>query len=1191
MTADVFGTRALRERVLGTWRADPARLREDANTEEDHARGYYRDRVVVELAQNAADAAVRAGTPGRLLLRLTTAALLAADEDAGDGRGTGGPGEIGGLGGVGPGDREAGASGGAVLVAANTGAPLDAAGVASMAAMRASATRDWPGHGGGSAPGPGLVGRFGVGFAAVRAVADEIRVLSTSGAARFSLDDTRRDLALAAAGEPRLADEVARREGSLPALRLPREDTGRPPGGYDTAVLLALRDDAAVDAVRAMLAEVGDALLLALPGLTEVVVEDDLADHRRRVADVDRRWRRLTVEGELDPALLADRPVEERARRRWRVTWALPAREVGTSARGRQERVPTSAGSADLTGRGGGDLFAALTGAPAGGAEGWQRVLHAPTPTDDALDLPALLVATVPLDPTRRRAARGPATDALLDVAAEVYARLAAASAADGEDALRLVPLGLPAGDLDAALRGRLVAALSRTPLLPAARGAVLGSGADPADVDLADVDLGGADLGRADLGRADLDHADLDATDLDRADPTDLDRADPDHTDLVHAAPADPAPLVEPQRAVALAGPHAPELTRALAPWFAGLVVLPEGGLGAARALGVEVREAAEYVEELPAASGLPPARWRALYAALAPAAGDPLVREALGALPVPLADGRVVRGARGLLLPVAGALDPAGLVASALAVLGRWGVRLVHPAAAHEMLERLGATPADPAALLAHAGVRQAVLDQADEDDVVAAEQVSAAVLALVRAAVADGLAPPDDEPVPAGRAALGLLTLRAADDEPTPAHGLVLPGSRAARLLDPRVLAPVAADAVERWGRDALVAAGVRADLVTLLLTDVVASPDDLGLAEDETDLVTDALDGWDAWIDAVAAAVGEGEVLPEVLVVADLDAADPAAWPELLARLAEPGPLRRALLDEVRVPGGRSAPGYTAWWLRHRSGLPLAAPFAAAGAEPAVARLLPPAPAEVAALDPAAQAALGGVAALGAVPPGAWDPLLRAAAPVGGRVDLELAAAVWSAWAGLAADPDGDALPDLDVLPALVAPDRVALVHAEDAAVAPSPMWWQRADVAAMVPVAGRVDAEDLAELLGVPPAGDLADGVVDERDGDDAGALAATPDAVRALLPGAPDTWIEHEQLRVDGVPVDWWVDGSGADAIVHATHLAGLARGLAQACDAWRLRHAVELALVEPARAAELAVEQVADDGGMMDGR
>ncbi|MCG7288264.1 ATP-binding protein, partial [Cellulomonas sp. ACRRI] len=668
----------------------------------------------------------------------------------------------------------------------------------------------------------------------------------------------------------------------------------------------------------------------------------------------------------------------------------------------------------------------------------------------------------------------------------------------------------------------------------------------------------------------------------------------------------ADPAALVEPQRAVALAGPAARELTRALAPWFAGLVVLPEGGLGPARTLGVEIREAAECVEELPAASGLPPARWRALYAALAPAVGDPLVREALAALPVPLADGRVVRGVRGLLLPAAGALDPAGPVAAALAVLGRWGVRLVHPGAAHEVLERLGAAPADPASLLAHPGVRQAVLDQADEDDVVAAEQISDAVLALVRAAVADGAVPTsgasvpagppggarpgDAPPVPVERALLGLLTLRAADGEPTPAHGLVLPGSRAARLLDPRVLAPVAADAVERWGADALAAAGVRADLVPLVLTDVVASADDVALGDDDADLVTDALDGWDAWLAEVAAAVGESETLPEVLAVADLDAADPDAWPAVLARLAEPGPLRRALLDEVRVPGGGTAPGYTAWWLRHRSGLPLATPFAVAGAEPAVARLLPPAPQEVAALDPAAQVALGGVASLGAVPPGAWNPLLRAVAPVGGRVDLDLAVAVWSAWARLAA-AGPEAAPDVDLLPALIAPDRVALVHAEDVAVAPVPMWWQRADVAAMVPVTGPVDPEDLADALGVPLAGDLADGRVDEAEGDDAGSLSATPEAVGALLPGAPDTWIEHEQLRVDGVPVDWWVDGAGPDAIVHATHLAGLARGLAQACGAWRLRHVVELVLVEPARAAELAVEQVADGGGMMDGR
>lgn len=1123
MTADVLGTRALRERVLRTWRTDPARLREDANTEEDHARGYYRDRVVVELAQNAADAAVRAGVPGRLLLRLTAAGADAPGAQDGDGRG---PGE-----GSGPDGDAVPGGGAAVLVAANTGAPLDAAGVASLASMRASSSRDW----GGPATGGGLVGRFGVGFAAVRAVSDELAVLSTSGAVRFSLAETRRDLALAAAGEPRLAEEVARREGSLPALRLPREHAGRPPGGYDTAVVLALRDEEAVDAVRRMLAEVGDTLLLALPALTEVVVEDDLAGTRRRVADLDRRWRRRTAEGELDPALVADRPVEERGRRGWRVTWALP----------RDGRAPVP------------------------GAGRAPAVLHAPTPTDDPLDLPALLVATLPLDPTRRRAARGRATDALLDVAGDLYALLAADVASDGGDALRLVPLGLPAGEVDAALRPRLLDALSRTPLLPAAAPERPAGGRGAGD------DTPGPGLSADGAGGSG-------AT----------------------------AELVEPRRAVALAGPAAAELTRALAPWFGGMVVLPEGALPAARSLGVEVREAADVVDELPAAANLPPARWRALYGALDAAVGDPLVREALAGLPVPLADGRVVRGARGLLLPVEGpddheplgshdahdahdAHDGAGAVAGALGVLGRWGVRLVHPEAAHPVLERLGAAPADPAALLAHPGVRQAVLDQADEDDLELVGQVTEAVLTLVRAALAEGTDAGLDPgaPVPAGRAVLGLLTLRDADGEPAPAHGLLLPGSPAAALLDDRVLAPVDPAAVERWGPAALVAVGVRADLVVLRLADVATSGPDL---DDDSGLVADGLDGWDDYLAEVARLLGEGESLPEVVAVADLDAVDPGAWPRVLARFAEPGPLRRALLDPVRPEQGTgTAPSYTAWWLRYRSGLVPGGPFAVAGAEPAATRLLPPAPEEVAGLDDAVLAALGGVGRVADVPAPDWNRLLRAAAPVGAPVDLALAGAVWAAWAGRArawAD-DAAARPGLDVLPALVAPDRVALVHAEDAAVAPEPMWWQRTDVAAMVPPAGPVDPDDLAEALGVPTADELADGAVAQEDGDDAGALSTTPPAVRTLLPGAPPTWVEHESLRVDGVPVDWWVEGAGPEAVVHATHLAGLARGLAQAAGAWSLRHAVELVLLEPERAAELAVEQAGDGRGMMTGR
>ncbi|NDZ90997.1 hypothetical protein G3I23_36640, partial [Streptomyces sp. SID10115] len=67
---DPFGTARLRRGVLDAWAAAPARFREDANAEEDLALGGYRDRLVVELAQNASDAAARAGVPGRLALTL-----------------------------------------------------------------------------------------------------------------------------------------------------------------------------------------------------------------------------------------------------------------------------------------------------------------------------------------------------------------------------------------------------------------------------------------------------------------------------------------------------------------------------------------------------------------------------------------------------------------------------------------------------------------------------------------------------------------------------------------------------------------------------------------------------------------------------------------------------------------------------------------------------------------------------------------------------------------------------------------------------------------------------------------------------------------------------------------------------------------------------------------------------------------
>ncbi len=979
MTGDAFGTAALRAAVLEAWRTLPARLREDANTEEDHARGYYRDRVLVELAQNASDAAVRGGVPGHLLLRLART----------DGR--------------------------AVLVAANTGEALTAQGVASLASMRASAKRDGR-----------TVGRFGVGFAAVRAVSDEVSVLSTSGGVRFSVADTAAALGAASVGVPGLADEVRRRDGSLPALRLPWPAEGRPPTGYDTAVVLELRDEVAADEVATMLAGVDDALLLALPGLVEIVVEDD--ERVRRLADVAQRWTVTTAEGDLPLALLAGRPVEERDARAWRVTWALP-RE-------------------------------------AGGAADWPHVVHAPTPTDDPVTLPALFVATLPLDPTRRHVAPGPLTDALLDRAAEAYAALAARVAAEGGDPLALVPVGLPSGRVDAALAARIVERLGPTPLLPGA------------------------------------------------------------------------ADLVAPQAAVVTEPPLDERATAALAAYVGGLVRLPARYASQARALGVEARPLAEVVDELPLV--LAPE----VYAALAGAVEDPLAREALAALPVPLAGGRVVRGARGALLLAAD--DVARLDPATVHALTAWGVRIVDPQSADPVMERLGAAPATLAQLLAGEPVRRAVLEQEEGD-----AAVTAAVLDLVARVVEDGSTPE--------LAWLGLVELVAADGGPAPAQGLVLPGSPASRLLDDRVLAPVSVAAVDRWGRDVLRAVGVRSSLVVVRVRDVVADP--------EAGEPDEALDGWPEYLEQLADELAPGAFVGDVAAVADLDAVLDEAWPEAVRLIAGTPELRRALTTPVIDERGRRAASYTSWWLRTRG--PVDGPFRRRGAS----GWLPPAPDWLDGLDDEVLAALGGVV-LDALDLPGWVGLLDAL-PVGRTVAAEDAVTAWRALARLAAhaaEPaaHASAAPPEHVV-ALVAADRAALVAAEDGAVADAPMWRQRTDVAAMVPVLGGGEPAALAELLDLPLASELAEGAVT---GD--GVRQPVPDAARVVLgDGAPRTWWEHDDLRVDGADVEWWVDAGG----VHAVTTSGLAAGLAQLVGRWDRRWALEVVLADERRAPEAELD------------
>ncbi|MGI5204447.1 sacsin N-terminal ATP-binding-like domain-containing protein [Spirillospora sp. CA-108201] len=382
---DEFGARALRERVLRAWAESPARFREDANAEEDHALGGYRDRVVIELAQNAADAARRAGVPGRLGLTLRT-------------------------------------GGEPLLVAANTGAPLDAAGVEALSTLRASAKRDEP----------AAAGRFGVGFAAVAAVSGAPAIASGTAGVEWSATRAR-ELVEGIAG---LAEELGRRGGHVPLLRLPfaLESVPEVPAGYDTVVRLPLRDEA-VEPVRRQLREVGAALMLALPALEHVEIDVDgdvrtLTAERRAPGEVvvdGGLWRTVEEHGEIPAALLNDRPVEERARPFWQVRWALPE---------------------------------------GGLPEGTPGVLHAPTPGDERLDLPALLIASFPLAPDRRHVAPGALADFLSDRAAAAYVRLLGELPVSPK-VLELVPGPIGAGELDARIRRGIRERLPEAPVLP----------------------------------------------------------------------------------------------------------------------------------------------------------------------------------------------------------------------------------------------------------------------------------------------------------------------------------------------------------------------------------------------------------------------------------------------------------------------------------------------------------------------------------------------------------------------------------------------------------------------------------------------------------------------------------------------------------------------------------------------------
>ena len=310
---DPFDTASLRAAVLDAWGASPTRLAEDAAAEDDLARIGYRDRVITELAANAADAASIAGTPGRL-------AISVGDD-------------------------------GTVSVA-NTGAPLTADGVRSLAALRVSAKA-----------GDATVGRFGVGFSAVVAVADEVAIRSRNGGVLFSRARTAHALDDAGIAVP---------PAGAPLLRLAWPDSTPPAQGFDTEVVLTPRDDGAT--IVAVAAEQTPMLLLELLALESITVggttvrrtTETIGDPAHDVVAVgDASWVQVVAGGSR---------------------WLMPGTSVDPRPLERER-------------------------------------LRAPTVTDVELTLPALCVADVALTPDRR--ALDPSAE--IDVGATGYHHLALA--------------------------------------------------------------------------------------------------------------------------------------------------------------------------------------------------------------------------------------------------------------------------------------------------------------------------------------------------------------------------------------------------------------------------------------------------------------------------------------------------------------------------------------------------------------------------------------------------------------------------------------------------------------------------------------------------------------------------------------------------------------------------------------------
>ncbi|MGQ4438668.1 molecular chaperone Hsp90, partial [Streptomyces violaceoruber] len=374
---------------------------------------------------------------------------------------------------------------------------------------------------------------------------------------------------------------------------------------------------------------------------------------------------------------------------------------------------------------------------------------------------------------------------------------------------------------------------------------------------------------------------------------------------------------------------------------------------------------------------------------------------------------------------------------------------------------------------------------------------------------------------------------------------------------------------------WGPDPLAACGVLVTFALVRATDVVLDPDELEPREGDFAEPDDAglLDAVDVWSEDVLDRFPDTPVPPvatEIVAVRDLDLVDDDHWPEALALLSRP-PLRDALVQPVRVllPDGTHevVRPYTAWWLRGHPVLGGRRPagLRAAGGDPLLRGLYDEADA-TGFEDEQVLRALGvrtSVAALLDEPGGAAELLDRLAGP-----DRPVTAAQLHALYGALAELDPERVTLPDEVRAVV-DGEVRVVDAADAVVVDSPDLLPFTSGMPLLPVRPARAAE-LAELFQVRRLSESVTGRVDSE-----GTEHDVPEPVRVLL-GArtPASYVEHGELLVDGVEIDWRLTEDGT---LHAATLEGVAAGLAWSAGQWPRRFEVAALLEDESRTEELA--------------